>query len=136
MGGGGGRGGVSFFPRGDSMQDGGYDLGGRSVPLPPFSQFFLKFVSCFVSFGTLEEVFRVFVPMSASSWAFRGGPCSPFFYYCPYRQFSGGNSICPSLSGTGISICGELKRVLIYKMVGVLIESSYLVPMCQERRIE
>ena len=41
------RGDISFFPQGYAMQDGGYDLGGCSVPLTPFPQFFLKFVPYF-----------------------------------------------------------------------------------------
>ena len=117
------------------MQDSGYDLGGCSIPLTPLSQCSLKFVPCFSPFGTLEEVFRVLFPMSSSSWVFTGVPCSPFFYDCPYRHFSGGKSSRPSLSGTGSSLCGQLKIVPIYKMVGVIINSGYLVTACPDRRI-
>ena len=117
------------------MQDSGYNMGGRSVPLPPFSQFFLNFFPCFFPFGTLEYVFRVFVLMSASSYTLWGGPCSTFFNNYPCWNFSGGQSGRPYLSRPRSSLCGEFKKFSAYKMVSVLIYNAYLVTECQERRV-
>ena len=37
----------------------------------------------FFPFGALGEVFRVFVPISTSSWELGGGSCYPFFITVP-----------------------------------------------------
>ena len=57
-------------------------MAGISVTFPPFLQFFLKFVPFFPPFGSLEEVFRLLIPMSAFSWGLRGGPHSSLFHEC------------------------------------------------------
>ena len=58
-----------------------------------------------------------------------------FFHYCPYCQLSGGKSSCPSLSGSESGLYGEFKIISVYKMVGVIFKSGYLVPECHKRRI-
>ena len=110
-----------------------YNLGGSSVPLPSLPLCFMKFGPCFVPFGTLEEVFRVFIPMSATSWELKDGPYSSLFHDCACWNFSGGKYGRPYLSGPRGSLCGELKRDPVYKMVSVLVESGYLVPVFQKR---
>ena len=114
------------------MKDAIYRLRGSSVPLPPFLQYLLKFVPYFPPLGSLEEVFHVFIHVSVTSWALIGVPCYSIFHDCAFWQLCIGKSVHPSLSRHGGSLCGKLNRVLVYKMVSVLVESGYLVPVYQK----
>ena len=51
-------------------------------------------------------------------------------------DFSLGKSVRTFLSRLWDSICGELKKVTVYTMVIVLVDSGYLAPSCQKRGIE
>ena len=93
------------------MKDEIYHLGDRSVTFPPFSQCFLKFVSCLSPFGELEKVLHVFITMYITYWELRGGPYYSFLHDCACWKLSGGKSIHQSLYGTVGIIYGEVTRV-------------------------
>ena len=94
---------------------------------------FHEVYSMFFSFGSLEEFFRVFIPMSATSWELRGGPYSSISHDYSCWKFSVGKSGQPSLPGTGGGLCVKLNIVPVFMVVSVLVYIGYLVPACQKR---
>ena len=96
-------------------------MGCSSVLFPPLPQCLMKFIPCFSSFGSLEELFCVFVPMSATSWELRGGPYSSLSHDYSCWDFSGSKSGQPYLLGPGGGLCVKFNIVPVFMVVSVLV---------------
>ena len=118
------------------MQDGGYDLGGTLYNFPPILAMFPEVCSMFPPLWYIERCFPCINSYVCILLGIHGWAMLPFFHDCPCRKLFGGKSIPPYLSGPGSNLCGKLNIFPIYKILGVLIDSGYLVPAFQERRRE